>query len=59
MILEDLYRVSEKDEDTWEVLTKKGDCLYLGQIWKTPVSLLTRNVYSLYAVDSVITIYLL
>lgn len=59
MILEDLYRVAERDEDTWFIIERNGDCCYLGQIGDTPLPLLSRTVYSLYAVEHVITIYLL
>ena len=58
MIVEDLYRVLENDEDTLYIMDKNGETLFLGRAFIIPLDLMDKNIYSIYAVDNVITIYI-
>ena len=56
MIVEDLYRVLENGEDTLYIMDKNGKELFLGRVFIIPLDLMDKKIYSIYAVDSVITI---
>lgn len=58
MTINDLYRVLKTDEDTLYIMDKKGEALFLGQAFIIPLNLINKNIYSIYAVDNVITIYI-
>lgn len=58
MKVEDIYRALRNDEDDLFIMDKKGEALFLGQAFTIPLNLMNKNIYSIHAVDNVITIYI-